>query len=277
MNVPADPQFVSDMQAAMAKGQQLPPDLIGKFNLAVDNRVAPALDSGMLSGEDYQQVMRGLKGYKAETAAPGFEEDYRNALSDVQDSLTGTMNRNGGDEVVAGLNAANNSYNKFKVLENSVKRAKNGSLTGMPEQFAPSQLNDAAEASRFNQGGVNRPFYDLGTAGQAVLPSKIADSGTAGRLALGGLLTGASALGGGAGYMGGDTAGGAETGAGFGLGAMGLMAGLNTKAGQKALTLALLKRPDLVRQAGNGLLNYAPVLGQAGAGAAAPLLMQNAQ
>jgi hypothetical protein len=95
----------------------------------------------------------------------------------------------------------------------------------------------------------------------------VADSGTAGRLAvlgLPGLLGGAGA---GAGYVGGDTKTGAAT--GVGLGALLTLGG--TRAGQRALTTALFDRPDAVVNAGQALIDNRRFLGMFGAGVGATL------
>jgi hypothetical protein len=264
VTVPLDPQFNTEYAAASARAGTLPPDLGAKFNLALDNRVEPAIAGGNLTGDDYQQAVRGLKGYRAENPKAGFEEDYRNGLSATQEALTGAMTRNGGPGVVTGLQAADQSYKLGKVLQDAVKRARNGSRSGEAEVFTPSQLIDASEANRFSGSGTSRPFYQLGKAGQDVLPSQVPNSGTltiallqaalhsagsarAARLTtvrtLEGRITGAS------------------------LGTLGVMAALNTKAGRKALEAVLLKRPDVARRAGRGLIGGAPYGGLLGGGA----------
>ena len=155
------------------------------------------------------------------------------------------------------------------VLQDAVNRGRSGTRVGDPGLFAPSQLNDAAAANarRFggNQGTTNQPFFDLTRAGQRVLPSAIADSGTAGRLAVqGGLAALGGGLGAGVGYGGGDTA----TGAGGGLALAGLLAAGGSRAGQRALTGALLNRPVAAPRIAQEILARQRYLGMFGAGLA---------
>lgn len=238
--VSLDPQFVADIQAARQVGKALPPDLAAKFELAMQNRVRPAVDTGQITGEQYQQAMRGLKGYKGEHTKSGFEGDYRDAISAAQNALKGQMMRGGGEQVVSGLGKADEAYRMTKVLEDAVRRARNGTRSGEVQTFMPSQLNDAATANARKFPGP-RPFAELADAGQKVLPSAIPDSGTAGRLAQ---LALPGALGGG-GYALGGPEGAAGT-----LGVVGLLAALSTKSGQKALGKLLIDRPEKLKKLG---------------------------
>lgn len=201
-----------------------------------------------ITGDSYQQVMRGLKGYKAELTKPGFEQDYRGALSLAQGALRSQMERGGGQSVVEGLGNADAAYRSYKTLSDAVNRARNGGRTGEVDMFAPSQLNDAVAASKRKFPG-DHPLSMLAKAGQQVLPSKIPDSGTAGRLAqlaLPSAITGAGAAGGGLGYVAGGTDGAQTLGAGS-LGLAALMALGGTKTGQKALKAALVDSGSLTR------------------------------
>jgi len=194
-----------------------------------------------IDGDQYQQAMRGLAGYKAEMTKPGFEADYRDSLSGVQEALKGVMMRQGGEGVVSGLRQTDEAYRNSKVLGKAVNAARNGGRTGEVEMFSPSQLNDASAANAQKYGGnaatTNRPFYELATLGQKVLPSKLANSGTTERMLAGaGLLgtgTGASAYASGADPM--------TTGAP--IATTGLLALLGTKQGQKLLVKAIMDRP----------------------------------
>ena len=258
-NVPLDDQFVDDIVDVAEKGYALPDDLRRRLGLALNNRVNPINEAGMMTGESYQQAMRGLKSYKGEATKPGFEQDYRNALSSAQDMLTGQMMRGGGDDVVSGLRSADNAYRGIKTVEDAAMRA-----DGANYVYTPSQLQDALKKTQRKFPGQT-PLTELADMGQQVLPSRIADSGTAGRAAQ---MLVPSAIGGAAG---GGYAMGDYTGAGAGgLGAtLALMAG-GTKTGQKALTAAILKRPDIVRRLGELIANNSQVGGAVATGALAP-------
>lgn len=259
VDVPIDPQFIQDIAAARAKGAQLPPDLATKFNLAMDNRIGPIEASPSMTGEQYQQAFRGLKGYRAENVKPGFEQDYRDALTSGMDALTGVIKRGGGQDVVMNLNDADKAYRGAKTIQKAVQAAKNGSGSGEIQVFTPAQLNTASTQAANKYGG-GRQFADLIDAGQQTLPSKLPDSGTSKRLLAMALP---SALGGSAAgyYAGGGEGAAAGVGAPLAVGA--LLAAGGTKGGQKALTKLLLERPKKARQLGLELKKRGGIFGSA--------------
>lgn len=250
--VQLDPQFASDMAAARAAGAGLPPDLAGKFNLAINNRVSPIATAGEMTGDTYQQAMRGLKGYKSEMTKPGFEGNYRDALSGVQNALKGQMVRGGGGEVVSGLAKADEAYRLAKTLQKAQQGAVNGTGSGAPGVVTPAQLNRASIQSASRYPGA-RPFANLGDAGQEVLPATVPDSGTAGRLMLS-----LGALGGAGGY-----AADGQEGAAKGLALAALLAGGGTKAGQRVINAGLFNRPAAARTIGDAVSKQKGLLGSA--------------
>jgi hypothetical protein len=264
VRVPIDPQFAQDIAAARQAGQRLPGDLASRSAAAFDNRVDPALSSGELTGEGYQQAVRGLKSYRAEANKPGFEQDYRDVLGRGIDALTGQMQRGGGDQVVQGLESANEAYKRTKVLQRAVQAAKNGSGSGEIQVFSPAQLNTAATQAA-NKFGGQRPLADLIDAGQSVLPSKIPDSGTGRRLMQALPLAGLTTAGAGAGALSGDAADGAK--GGLALGALLTLGG--TKGGQAVINTLLTKRAPKLRTAGRAISKRSRQLGAA----AIPLLL----
>lgn len=249
VNVPLDGQFKADMQAAAMAGQKLPPDYQMRFDKMGQNRIGPITDAGAMTGDTYQQAMRGLKAGRksAAGAAPGFEEDYKGALTLSMDALRSQMERGGGQSVIDGLRAADTSNRLGKTIEKATTAARNGSRSGEVQIFTPSQLQDAGYATAAKYPGP-RPFADLAELGQRVLPSQLPDSGTGRRVAqmllpasLGGI-----GAGGGAALPGVD----AQTGGASGLALGTLLALGGTKLGQKALEAALFKRPKAIRRAG---------------------------
>lgn len=269
VTVPVSSQLTDDLALAGAAGAGLPPDLAQRFALAMRNRIDPVIESGQMTGNEFQQMQRALKGYRAETPKAGFEADYRDALGMVSDALDANMRAQGGASVVQGLDAANDAYRNMKVLGNAVSAARNGSRTGEVEIFAPSQLNDASIANARKFGGTeattNRPFYDLATSGQATLPSRVPDSGTAGRLAT---LALPGALGG-AGY-GVDSLTGGDSGLTTGLVLGAALTAGGTKNAQKALSKLLTSRPNSLVSAGRKIGQRKGMFGSA----LAPLLIE---
>lgn len=229
-----------------------------------------------LDGNGLQQSIRTLRRDASSVSAQPYGYDFGQVTGQAENALTGLIERQSPATMPA-LNAANAANRRVEVLRDAVNRARNGTRVGETGTFAPSQLADAAAANakKFgnSQGTTRQPFFNLSRAGQAVLPNSVPDSGTAGRAIVGGLLTGAG-LGGGTGYAAGD----AGTGAGYGLGAAALLAAGGSRAGQRALTAALLDRPEFAIRAGNGIANRARIGGLFGApmlaGAGASLATQ---
>lgn len=272
VRVPLDPQFSADLSAIAPQARKLPPDLFPRFTAAMDNRIQPIVQAGEMTGDAYQQAQRGLKGYRAEATKPGFEQDYRDALGQLQDALRSQMERGGGKSVTTGLSKADEAYRMAKVLQRaSMGGAKNGTASGEIQIFTPAQLNNSASQNAAKFGG-KRPFADLIDLGQQVLPSKLPDSGTAKRLMIqsgvgGGLL----GMGAGAGYAGGDTQAGTL---GTAAAILALTAG-GSKTGQKALQKMLFDRPDAAKSLGK-MLRGKKAKGMFGA-AAVPLSLESSK
>lgn len=243
--VPLDAQFWQDLNNVALAYRKLPPDYAARFGTAMDNRVGPIAQAGEMTGDAYQQAIRGIKGYRAsaDKAAPGFEQDYRDALTLAQDALTGQMQRGGGSQVVDGLSRSDQAYRMAKTISEAVKAARNGSRSGEVQTFTPSQLVDAGTKSQTKFGG-KRPFAGLADAGQKVLPSALPDSGTAKRL----MQAGIGAGGVGAAYGLGDAETAAKT-----AGVLGLLGLGGTKTGQRALEKLLFERPDVLKRAGRAI------------------------
>lgn len=270
--VPFDQQFAPDMAAVRAQGAMLPDDLQARFAKAIDNRVGPVEQAGELTGDTFQQAVRGLKSYRAEATKPGFEQDYRNALSGGIDALRGQMVRGGGQNVVEQLGQADEAWKRIKIIQDAVKAARNGSRSGEVGLPMPSQFNDAAykTAGKFGGPRFNGELLD---AAQQVLPSKLADSGTWTRALVGGGAIGLpTALGGGVGASEGGLGGASAGGLAGGLGGMLLLAAGGSKPAQKMLVNALTKRPDAFRVAGDRLVGNAAMGGRIGAGLGASVL-----
>lgn len=194
----------------------------------------------LMTGQQYQQSMRGLSGYKSEATKPGFEQDYRDAISMVQDALKGQMMRGGGDTVVTGLRNADQAYSMLKPIQNATISAR-----GTP---TPKQLQAAFTTNTKKFGG------DAAAARGDKVPDivryavnnapNIGNSGTADRLA--GIMPFImpTALGGSA--VGLET----FTDSPFLTGSLATLAALSTRTGQKGMQTALVKRPAAVRRLG---------------------------
>lgn len=260
VSVTRDPQFTADYNGAINQGAQVPrvgPEFEAWSQANLDPLTAQPAYNGV-TVQDFIQQTRG-----ADFGNDAMGQLVGRSVTGAEDAMRGLVNRQAPD-VLPALGRADQAYRQTQVLRDAVNRARNGTRVGETGTFAPSQLADAAAANakKFgnSQGTTRQPFFNLSRAGQAVLPNSVPDSGTAGRAIVGGLLTGGAA-GGGLGALGGDTG----TGAGYGLGAAALLAAGGSRAGQRALTAALLDRPEMLIRAGNGIANRARIGGLFGA------------
>lgn len=213
----------------------------------VHGNIDPA--TGMMSGPDFQKAYRGLA-QTASKAAPKIEgHDIGEALGQAKDVLSSTLQTQNPAAFDAFLKA-NSANRHLSILRDAVGAAKNqdGQL------FTPAQLNTAAFANTTKFGGKTAaasgagPYQQLATDAQQVMSSKLPDSGTAKRLAMLGLATGAGGVGG----YGLDGGQGATEG---GLGLALLLAAGGSKPAQKIMVKALADRPDIAKQAGNLIYN----------------------
>jgi len=266
VNVQADAPLVQDMQAAINAGRALPDPMRSGLDYTLPTRVGNSFDAnGNLSGRDFQQSIRGLRrDAKAMENLP-YGHDFGQVTRQAEGALEGLLQRQAPGALPA-YNAANAANRNVEILRDAVNRARSGTTTGDPGLFSAAQLSDAAAASskKFGgtQGTTQQPFYDLTRAAQRVLPSKIADSGTATRAA----VTAALGVGGagGAGYVAGD-GDGALSGAGGALAVAGLLAAGGSRTAQRQITRALLDRPDALVQLGNQVQRRARIGGLFGA------------
>jgi hypothetical protein len=280
---PVDGQWATDFADTVNLVRGLPGDYQTAASQVIGNRVAPAVNSGTITGRQYQQAVRGLR--DAKSSAPnvgttGFESEYVGALNSAEDALTGLIGRGNRPNVASDLKVANEIYSNRKILENaSLDRARVGTRTGQVNVYSPSQLLDAARQaeSRYGTGAALR---ELGEAGQQVLPSTVPNSGTTDRAIaaslLGGFGLGGGVIGAGAGASGagegeamsGALSGGAS-GVGSGLGTAAALASalalLGTRGGQAALEAALINRPQALQNAGRAIRRQGGLFGSTGA------------
>lgn len=222
------------------------PELAG----AIDKTVSPLVNGGTLTGEDMQAAVRGLQqlkaGYKND---PLFQTDIAPAIDAVHSNLRGLWERQAPD-VMPAYDAANAAFKNFATVRDSVNAAVN--TDGV---FTPAQLGTQARKNTIAFGGKaaaasgDRPFFDLQRAGQNILPSKIPDSGTAGRLAIP-LLAGA--VGGGGDYASQDGEHRSAVGSmAKGAALAGIVASPYSAAGRAALEKLLMsQRPAVVESIG---------------------------
>ncbi len=262
--------YLNDLTDLVTAAERIP-NVNGASDAAIaalDARMGGAVDAtGMIPGRNFQEAYRGLARTGRERANGDYGHEIGQVMRQGQDALASALEAQNPGAFTA-FRAANSTNRNANVLSDAVNRAKNAEA----ELFTPAQLNmaDAGSARRLSgpmaSAAGDRPFYDLAQAGQAVLPSKLPDSGTATRgLVAAGVLGGLTGSGAGAAF------GDAQTGAGVGLGATLALAVGGSRPAQRALTTILADRPDLMVDVGNALQRNANRFGWTGAGVLTPL------
>lgn len=240
--VQADAAFANEITQATTKVmaiRRVGPEL--SENIA--DILAPHMQQGKntLTGEEMQIISQELRALKAayKKSEPAFYKRISDAIDSTENAVFGMFRRQAPD-VVPKYNAAKQAYRRVSILADATLKGKN-----QPDSmFTPAQLNaaDAANAKKY-EGAISaaagpRQFREYGEAAQAVLPNKVPDSGTAGRMILGGagIIGAGSAVGAGAGAVTGDPAAGTAVGAAGGLTMSAILMGAYSKAGQRILT-----------------------------------------
>lgn len=238
-SVQADAPFANEITQATAKAMA-----IGRVGPELSENIGDILSPHMqqgknaLTGEEMQMISRELRELKAayKKSEPAFYKRIASAIDSTENAVFGMFRRQAPD-VLPKYDAAKQAYRRVAILADATLRGKNQA----DSMFTPAQLNaaDAANATKY-EGAITaaagpRQFREFGEAGQAVLPNKVPDSGTAGRLLLAGAGAG-GVIGGGAGAVGGDPASGAGIGTGAGLGLSAILLAAYSKAGQRVLT-----------------------------------------
>lgn len=211
-----------------------------------------------ISGENMQALLQELNGIKRAYRGDPLGHRIGKAIDQVTDSIENLFRRQAPD-VMPQYDAAKKAFKRVSTLEDAVLK---GKQTG--GVFTSAQLGMADRANTIKYGGKHTAaagggeFHDFQRNMQDVLPSKVPDSGTAGRLIVPAAIVGAGT---GAGYASGD--------AGTGLTLSALLALAYSRAGQRMLTGAALKRGNAARTAGKAIQKAAPLIGHGAASQAA--------
>ncbi|WP_143066873.1 hypothetical protein [Sphingobium sp. YR768] len=263
VNISPDAPFIGGMRRVRGDAMAIP-NHGATLGHTLDNDLGNLFgNNGMLSGENLQAGLQTLRQEAAAYKGQPLGSSAMRSLRDAEGEITDLVGRQAPD-VMPALNNANQAYRNLRILEDAVGEA-GRNTDGI---FTPAQLTSMSARNTKAYGGKaanargDRPFFELSRDGQEILPSKVPDSGSAGRLALPAILGGAGA---GAGYLGGDT----EKGAALGL-ALALPA---TRLGQRTIQSALIDRPDAFVRIGDQFYRKRAIGGMFGA-AALPYLSQ---
>lgn len=247
-------QFMAEMGNLKAMAASLPQREADQFSAILDReigqRIAP---NGMLSGDNLKAAQAALrnKAVPFSRATDAYQNQLGQALKEADSSLRGLIERSN-PQYSKELSQINEAYRIMKTAQRA-----SSSVAAEGGEFTPAQLLNAVKAGdktkdkrAFAEGAAY--LQELAGPAKRVLASQYPDSGTAGRVLMGGLL-------GGAGMANPAMLGGA-------VGA----AGLYTQPAQKALSLLMNSRPDLAKQLAESIRQASPMFvplgGQVGAG-----------
>jgi hypothetical protein len=174
----------------------LPEHLARKLSQTVDETVLQKLGTGQpVGGKTVKEVISSL-GNEIRAANQSVDpalRQYGQALSHVQTDVKAMLKRQNPGKLAEDLKNTDAAHARMLRVENAAARV--GSQEG---KFTPAALRSAVRAEDasykkrgFSQG--NALMQDLADAGQATLPSKVADSGTAGRYLLDSMILGGGA------------------------------------------------------------------------------------
>lgn len=256
MTFRADPQFtqaIGNLRNSVNTGA-IDPTAARAFNRILQNDVLGKLrGQNALTGQTLKAVESDL-GVQIRRLSASTDADQRlvgDALQEVQAQMRAALARTnpGQADELAAINAG---WANFKRLQKAAGMV--GAEDGI---FTPGQLQSAVKAAdrskdkgRFASG--NALMQDLSDAGKSVLGSKVPDSGTAGRVFMGG---GAGALA----FM--DPSGVTPLLIGGGAAAY-------SRPFQNALSALVSRRPELAEPVANALRQSAPAIAPAAAQAA---------
>lgn len=186
--VKADNQFVNDMAQLKQLAQNLPQSEMDQFNRIIANEVDGKFTQfGLMSGETFKQAESKLgqlaRGY---AKAEGYEkQQLADALYQAQANLRSAVERNN-PQFADRIQDINKSYAALMRPERAASYV--GAQDGV---FTPAHLLSAVKATdpslrhrAFSRG--NALMQDWAEGAKGTLSSNVPDSGTAGRLMLGG-------------------------------------------------------------------------------------------
>lgn len=247
-----EPQFVQNLANLRGMTQSLPANEAKQFDSIIarelDQRLAP---NGVVSGDNLKAAQAGLRN-QAEgfaTSTDGYQRQLGQALKQAEQELRDLVSRSNPSNA-SELAAINQGYANFKRIQRAASGvgAQDGVFTPAQLQSAVKALDKSKDKARFAQGDAL--MQDLTDAAKARLSQTVPDSGTPFRLA---------------------------TMATLGAGAINPLipatavagAGLYTKAGQKAITALLTKRPEWAGQLAEILKKQGALAAQTAGGAEA--------
>lgn len=179
----ADSGFADDVRKALDNIDTLTPQAVERLSNILDQRVTSRLpQNGAMDGAMYKQIQSDLD-YEVSRFSGATDPDLRavgDVIQGVQSALEGAARRQD-PKFAARIDALDRGWAELARIESAA--SKSADLSGM---FTPAQYRQAIVSAdkRVRRRGVARGealSQDLASAALRVLPSKIPDSGTAGR------------------------------------------------------------------------------------------------
>ena len=192
MSAKIDPELQTDVGTVFEMAKTLPDDiqryLSGVVEREINKRVT---DYGTMSGRSLKNIQSALSNEIASIKNPtGWDIQKKQALMEIKDSFMRMVERQNAGEKTDQLRRINQSWRDSEILNRAASSV--GAEGGL---FTPAQLYSASKAldrsknkRAFAQGRAALQPY--AGAGKAVLPSKVPDSGTAGRMMIASPLAG---------------------------------------------------------------------------------------
>lgn len=231
--VRADPGFADDVRAALQNVDTLTPESQANLQRILEQRLTSRIpQNGNVDGALYKQIQSELD-FEVSRFSKATDPDQR-AMGDAIESIQTAMEnaaRRQDPAFAAKIDALDRGWAELGRIETAA--AKSADLSGV---FTPAQYAQSIRSAdgRVRRRGVARGealSQDLAGAGVRVLPSKMPDSGTAGRAAWGMVASAPGAV------LGAITGGGVGALAGIGGTAAGLGA-MSTRYSPKAIEAA---------------------------------------
>lgn len=163
------------------------PELVEGMNASITPYIQPGGQIPGLAMQDIMQSTEALKrAYRGGASGPDplYATHIAPAVDSYQAILEELVRRQSPDTFDA-FQAANRANRNVSTLDDAVISAKNQGGEFMPSQLMNATTTNTKRLSGKRAAAEGRgPFFELAEAGQEVLPSKVPDSGTAGRIAL---------------------------------------------------------------------------------------------
>jgi hypothetical protein len=222
----ADTVFAKDLTNAIVGVGSLPrvgPEIAEHVKVILK----PYMKGNSITGEAMQQMSRELRDLKATyyKANDPMKKLIGTEVDKVENAIFGPFRRQA-PEVLPEYNRAKAAQRRLYILADSVNKAKNQEGVFMPHHLGQADRSATVKTEgKVNAARGRGQFQALQRAAQQVLPSKIPDSGTAGRLVIPLAVLGAGEVG--------DKSGLTD---GYGLALSTILAAAYSREGQRILT-----------------------------------------